>query len=57
MKVKALVSYHDTTYGKVYETTDPPSWVGSQEKSSVWVTDDVGDDYILFGVEYEVVNE
>lgn len=57
MKVKALVSYHDTTYGKIYETTDAPGWAGSQEKSSVWVTDDVGDDYILFGVEYEVVNE
>lgn len=57
MKVKALVSYHDTTVGKTYETNDAPSWAVSNNKSSVWVIDDVGDDYILFGDEYEVVDE
>jgi hypothetical protein len=57
MRVKSLVDDHDTTLDKVYETTAPPSWAGSQEHGSVWVVDDVGEYYILFESEYELVLE
>lgn len=57
MRVKSLVDYHDTTLDKVYETTAPPSWAGSQEQGSVWVIDDVGEDYILLESEYDLILE
>lgn len=57
MKVKALVDYHDTTIGKVYDTVDSPSWAGSTGVDSIWVEDDVGEDYILFPDEYEVIKD
>lgn len=57
MRVKSLVDYHDTTLDKVYETTAPPSWAGSQEHGSVWVVDDVGEDYILLESEYGLILE
>lgn len=57
MKVIALVDYHDTTIGKVYETGDEPSWAGYTGVDSIWVKDDVGDDYILFPYEYEVIKD
>ena len=56
MKVKALVSYHDTTVDKIYETISVPSWAGFSGSDSVWIIDDVGDEYIFFGDEYEVVD-
>lgn len=57
MKVKALVDYHDTTIGKIYNTVGTPDWAGYTGESAVWISDDTDDDYILFPDEYEVVDE
>jgi hypothetical protein len=53
MKVKVLVNVHDVTKGKIYETIE--AQYDSATPNSVWVMDDVNDEYILFPDEYEVV--
>ena len=54
MKVKCLISYHDTTYGEVYDVVKTPHGY-SDVNGTVWIVDDVNDDYILLDDEYEVV--
>ena len=53
MKVRVTVDYaHETTKGKVYEAIKP---FDGFTPNSVWIMDDVNDEYILFPEEYEVV--
>lgn len=50
MKVKSLITAHDVVVGKVYDVV-----YKDFSGKGVWVTDDVGDNYIMWDFEYEVV--
>lgn len=60
MKVKVtkfVHDVHDITVGNLYDTIKPPSWAGYVPQT-VWVINDVGEDYILYNDEFEwVFNE
>jgi hypothetical protein len=51
MKVKCLIDECDVKAGKEYLAHE------DGDTGTVWVTDDVGDDYPLFLNEYEVLND
>lgn len=53
MKVKVIRDAHDTTIGKVYNTIPAPQF--TFDPDAVWVVDDIGEEYVLYKDEYEVV--
>lgn len=54
--VRVTVDYaHDTTKGKLYQTIAEP--YECYTPNSVWIVDDVGEEYILLAGEYEVLSE
>lgn len=55
MKVRVISKdAHDTTVGKVYQVVGTHC-LGTVD--GVWITDDVGERYVLWNYEYEVVEE
>lgn len=57
MKVRVIaVTGHDTTVGKVYDVDMKSSSFDINGKpTSLWIIDDVGDEYYLYESEYELV--